>query len=67
MTTFECPTCGTFITVARREEALYRPFCSYRCKMIDLGRWLDGTYSVSESIVPEEFTEEEKPTGDGGR
>lgn len=22
------------------------PFCSERCKLIDLGRWLDGTYRI---------------------
>jgi endogenous inhibitor of DNA gyrase (YacG/DUF329 family) len=22
------------------------PFCSERCKMIDLGRWLEGTYVI---------------------
>jgi hypothetical protein len=36
--------------VATREEAPFRPFCSYRCKMIDLGRWLDGTYAISEPL-----------------
>jgi endogenous inhibitor of DNA gyrase (YacG/DUF329 family) len=66
MTTFECPTCGTLTTAARREEVPYRPFCSYRCKMIDLGRWLDGTYAVSEPIVPEEFAEEDRPPRDDG-
>lgn len=20
------------------------PFCSYKCRIIDLGRWVDGTY-----------------------
>ncbi|TAK17031.1 MAG: DNA gyrase inhibitor YacG [Acidobacteria bacterium] len=24
----------------------YRPFCSERCKMADLGRWLKGDYAV---------------------
>ena len=58
MPTFECPTCRQVFTVAHRDEAPYRPFCSERCKMVDLGRWLDGTYSVSESIDPEDFTNE---------
>jgi len=25
----------------------YRPFCSQRCKMADLGRWLSGEYRVA--------------------
>ena len=24
----------------------WRPFCSERCKLVDLGRWLDGEYSI---------------------
>ena len=27
-------------------DAAWRPFCSERCKMADLGRWLTGGYSV---------------------
>lgn len=29
------------------------PFCSKRCKTIDLGRWLDGVYGIA-SPMPEE-------------
>ena len=33
------------------------PFCSDRCKLIDLGRWLDGKYQIpveepDEKIIP---------------
>jgi len=50
MPAYECPTCGTVVRVARKEDAPLRPFCCRRCKMIDLGRWLDGTYAVSEPL-----------------
>ena len=30
------------------------PFCSERCKLIDLGRWLDGKYQVP--VVEEDET-----------
>ena len=30
----------------RPAEVAWRPFCSERCKMADLGRWLSGTYRV---------------------
>ena len=37
----------------------YRPFCSERCKMIDLGHWLQENYKVpSEGPSGEEDTEE---------
>lgn len=50
MPTYECPTCKKQLTVVSRDDAPFRPFCSHRCKMIDLGCWLDGTYSISEPI-----------------
>ena len=30
----------------RAAEDRFRPFCSERCKMADLGRWLTGAYRV---------------------
>jgi endogenous inhibitor of DNA gyrase (YacG/DUF329 family) len=33
-----CPTCGK--NVPWREDERWRPFCSERCKLIDLGDWL---------------------------
>ena len=46
MPTFDCPTCRKSFTVEHVEDAPLRPFCSHRCKMVDLGRWLDGTYTI---------------------
>lgn len=35
-----CPICG------RALHADFRPFCSERCREVDLGRWLGGVYRV---------------------
>jgi endogenous inhibitor of DNA gyrase (YacG/DUF329 family) len=35
------------------------PFCSERCKLIDLGRWLDGRYQIPESGDEESNPHEE--------
>ncbi|UCC29950.1 MAG: DNA gyrase inhibitor YacG [Phycisphaerales bacterium] len=59
MSTYECPTCNKQITVGRDEDAPYRPFCSRRCKMVDLGRWLNGTYRISEPIKPQDLERDE--------
>ncbi len=32
----------------------YRPFCSARCRMVDLKRWLDGGYAIPTDEPPEE-------------
>ena len=39
-----CPQCGTMVEWDPQNR--YRPFCSERCKLIDLGRWLDGKYQI---------------------
>lgn len=31
----------------------YGPFCSYRCKLIDLGKWMGGEHVISEPLCPE--------------
>ena len=45
-----CPICG------KAAVARYRPFCSKRCADVDLGRWLNGAYSVPAE-APEEREE----------
>ncbi|MEM1213746.1 MAG: DNA gyrase inhibitor YacG [Planctomycetota bacterium] len=41
----KCPICGVEV-----RDATYAPFCSERCRTIDLGRWLDEGYRVSRPI-----------------
>jgi len=31
------------------------PFCSHRCRLIDLGKWLGGGHVISEPLCPEHF------------
>lgn len=47
--TVACPTCGS--EVVWTTENKFRPFCSERCKLIDLGAWATEAYRVP---VPEE-------------
>ena len=37
VTIVQCPTCGK--AVSWNEESPFRPFCSKRCQLIDLGEW----------------------------
>jgi endogenous inhibitor of DNA gyrase (YacG/DUF329 family) len=39
------------------ENNPFRPFCSERCKMIDLGRWFAGEYRVPTNERPPEETQ----------
>jgi uncharacterized protein len=40
-----CPRCGT--QVAWLQQNRYRPFCSERCKLFDLGDWAMEKYRVT--------------------
>lgn len=42
-----CPTCGKAVPWC--EESKWRPFCSERCRFIDLGEWFDEGYRLSDS------------------
>ena len=44
ITCIDCPTCK--IKVTWNEESPYRPFCSMRCKQIDLGEWASEGFSI---------------------
>lgn len=48
-----CPTCGTL--VLRDGEDF--PFCSDRCRIIDLGKWASGAYRISSPILDPEVLE----------
>lgn len=43
----KCPTCKT--TVQRKDPEF--PFCSERCRLIDLGKWASGAYVISSPIT----------------
>lgn len=53
-----CPTCGA--KVAWLPESKFRPFCSARCKGIDLGAWASEQYRVAgreDTLLAEETVE----------
>ncbi len=41
----KCPQCDTIFYYYQSE---FRPFCTERCKMIDLGHWFEESYRVPE-------------------
>lgn len=48
-----CPQCGR--PVAWGPESPFRPFCSARCRLIDLGGWFEEDYRITEpSDAPSE-------------
>ena len=55
-----CPTCRAEVK-ARGENPSF-PFCSPRCRAVDLGRWFTGEYRVAGRRAAQE---EEKERADG--
>lgn len=49
-----CPQCGK--EVIWNSDSRYRPFCSERCKLIDLGQWATESYRIPQD---ENGTEED--------
>ena len=61
MAPLRCPVCGKLF---EPDQSGAMPFCSQRCREIDLGRWLDEKYGLPY----ESEDEPEKPEkGDCGR
>ena len=55
--TLRCPTCRKLVL---RTEPEF-PFCSDRCRLIDLGKWASGGYVISTAITdPDAFGEAEQ-------
>jgi endogenous inhibitor of DNA gyrase (YacG/DUF329 family) len=51
-----CPICDTPVDPAKKRASF--PFCSPRCRQIDLGRWLVEGYSIT-TIKPMDEDEED--------
>ena len=48
----KCPSCG------RKGDWFntdFGPFCSKRCRLVDLGKWFEGENKISEPLRPEHF------------
>lgn len=58
-TVVNCPTCGK--KVEWTEKNKYRPFCSERCKQIDLGAWAEEKYAIPAVTPPEEADDDSAP------
>jgi endogenous inhibitor of DNA gyrase (YacG/DUF329 family) len=46
-----CPICHRVLEDAPENHS-FRPFCSQRCKLVDLDNWLNERYRISRPITP---------------
>lgn len=58
MRVVKCPQCAAEVDWSTNQ---YRPFCSERCRVVDLGAWLDEEYTIASP-----FTDESADDGDPG-
>jgi endogenous inhibitor of DNA gyrase (YacG/DUF329 family) len=50
----KCPNCKKLVT---RTETEF-PFCSHRCRLIDLGKWASGAYVISSPVQDGDLIDE---------
>jgi endogenous inhibitor of DNA gyrase (YacG/DUF329 family) len=53
-----CPECG------KPSQRATFPFCSERCKNVDLNRWLTGSYVIPATEDEDDGSEDERGRGD---
>lgn len=58
MSFIRCPICEKQFDPS---DSRAMPFCSERCRQIDLGRWLREVYSVPIERDPDEETDADRP------
>ena len=57
----KCPTCGRPVVWSRDNP--WRPFCSERCRLIDLGAWADERHRIPGEAPPDFPREEDESAG----
>jgi uncharacterized protein len=57
----KCPRCEKEAEITGNP---FRPFCSERCQVIDLGNWISGTYRIPEERSDEDAADESNPRKD---
>jgi uncharacterized protein len=53
-----CPICKTILENVP-DDFKPLPFCSERCKLVDLGNWLGEKYRISSPLRPEDLDDDE--------
>lgn len=62
MAQMQCPQCNKAVDMSAQNS--WRPFCSERCKLIDLGAWASGRYSIAaeDAASSDELEALERPS-----
>lgn len=58
-TVVQCPTCEA--PVEWSAQSPFRPFCSERCKLIDLGAWASEAHAISGNELEDDLFSDDMP------
>lgn len=59
-----CPICRKPVAAPAEGVPHWFPFCSERCRQVDLLRWSQGKYAIVEPLTPERLAEEAEKSTD---
>ncbi|MCP4263008.1 MAG: DNA gyrase inhibitor YacG [Planctomycetes bacterium] len=62
-----CPVCNKIVQGSIQEnpkQAIFFPFCSKRCKFLDLGAWLDSEYKLVSKLQTQDSDEPSRASSD---
>jgi uncharacterized protein len=51
-----CPQCKAMIEY--NPDNPFRPFCSERCRLIDLGQWANESYTIAVPVQPDDLLDD---------
>ncbi len=54
----DCPVCEKDLPIEIDGNSSLFPFCSIRCKQVDLYRWISGDYAIIEKLQPGQVAEQ---------
>jgi endogenous inhibitor of DNA gyrase (YacG/DUF329 family) len=61
-----CPICSREFAIQALDDLPSFPFCSDRCRLVDLGRWIDGSYALPDGgTEPPSLDDEEEGESTG--
>lgn len=61
MPKIDCRYCGKELSYKSTSDLPFFPFCSERCKLIDLGKWVEEEHRIEEPLSPEASEDRGKP------
>ncbi|MEW6357306.1 MAG: DNA gyrase inhibitor YacG [Planctomycetota bacterium] len=50
MPKIDCPHCGKPLEYQSIKDHPHFPFCSKRCRLVDLGMWIEGEHKITEDL-----------------